>query len=205
MADFNLENQYNSIIAGVDEAGYGPWAGPVVTSAVVIIRNQFPKDLAFMINDSKQLSPSKREEIYQSLILEEGNSCYISVDQASVTQIEQSNILQATLDSMARAICNLALQPEVVLIDGIRKPVMSNYEIVTVKQGDSKSITIAAASIIAKVTRDKIMKEYHTQYPHYGWDTNVGYGTAKHQKAIMQYGICPLHRKSFKPIAKLAS
>lgn len=196
MPNFDIEERVQGPVAGVDEAGRGPWAGPVVSAAVILDRNNTPNGL----NDSKKLSVKKRDILFETL-----NTCAdIGVGIASVQEIDQLNILQATFLAMQRAVKALQGTPALVLIDGNQTPQLP-YPSQTVIKGDSTSLSIAAASIIAKVTRDRIMQELDTTYPHYAWAKNAGYGTKDHQDGIAEHGITEHHRKSFKPIAKLVS
>ncbi len=194
MPDFSIEQNYSGVIAGVDEAGRGPWAGPVVAAAVILSRDVYPAG----INDSKKLSKEKREQIFLELI----NICDFGVGIVSESVIDQINILQATKLAMKDAVLDLSRRPNLVLVDGNQKFDAQNIEVVPVVKGDSKSLSIAAASIIAKVTRDRIMEDLDGEFPEYGWMDNAGYGTAKHIEAIEKYGICKYHRKSYAPIKK---
>lgn len=187
------ENKYYSqgmeYIAGIDEVGRGPFAGPVLTAAVIL-----PKGFKYRgINDSKKLSEKKREELFDVITQ---NAVEISVKMENNNIIDEINILNATLLSMSKTINSFKIKPDVVLVDALKIP---NIDIKQEKiiKGDAKSISIAAASIIAKVTRDRIMKEFAQIYPEYGFDRNSGYGTAEHIKAIEKYGLCPIHRKTF--------
>jgi ribonuclease HII len=178
-------------IAGVDEAGRGPLAGPVVAAAVVLP----PDYLNPEINDSKKLTARKREKLYDR-IKQDAISCGLGVVEASV--IDRINILQATLQAMWDAVQDLSLLPDYLLIDGINKiPLAPQIPQETIIKGDSLSISVAAASIIAKVSRDMIMDLYHRQFPQYNFLKNKGYGTAEHRKAIERYGFCKVHRRSF--------
>ena len=183
-------------IAGVDEAGRGPLAGPVVSAAVILPRNFSCQGLA----DSKQLTPLKREKFY-SIIIENAIAAATAI--ATPEEIERINILQASLLSMKRAVENLAtsnreIYPDYLLVDGIFKINISSIAQETIVHGDVKSVSIAAASILAKVTRDNIMRELHLQYPCYGFDRHKGYPTKAHKDAIAIYGPSPVHRKTFK-------
>lgn len=184
----------NEQIVGVDEAGCGSWVGPVVAAAVCLDGCDVPEGL----NDSKQLSKKKRQQLYEILIKSE----HVSVGQASVEEIDRLNIVGATKRAMQRAISGLSFQPRVLLIDGIRLPEHPAPK-VGIPKGDSISLSIAAASIIAKVTRDALLEELAKTYPHYGWSENAGYGTKAHQEAILAHGITPHHRTSYAPIKKL--
>lgn len=177
------------VVAGVDEAGRGPLAGPVVAAAVVFAPHYKNDE----IRDSKQLSPQKRESLY-SVIRNDALSIGLGVVEPSV--IDVLNILQATLKAMKEAVAGLSLPVDYLLIDGINSidlPVPQQ----TIVRGDSRSISIAAASIVAKVSRDRIMEIYHRQFPQYNFLRNKGYGTAGHREALKKYGCCKIHRRSF--------
>lgn len=192
MPDFSLETQYGAPIAGVDEAGRGPWAGPVVAAAVILNPANIPEGL----NDSKKLSAKKREALFAEI----SEHAQVGVGIVDVQQIDVLNILGATKQAMVDAVTNLPTAPATVLIDGNQPPQMGGMRIVPVIKGDSKSLSIAAASIIAKVTRDRIMHDLHEQFPHYGWNSNAGYGAKAHQEGIAAHGITKHHRTSFRPI-----
>jgi ribonuclease HII len=194
MPDFSFEDQHNCLVAGVDEAGRGPWAGPVVAAAVILDRNNFPQGL----DDSKKLSAKKREALFDPIM----ETAIVGIGQASVEEIDDINILQATLLAMQRAVDNLDPQPGHILIDGNRLPKME-ISAETIIKGDGRSFSIAAASIIAKTFRDQIMTELAQSWPDYGWERNAGYGTALHQQGLNLVGISPHHRKSFAPIRKI--
>lgn len=181
------------IIAGIDEVGRGPLAGPVVAAAVVL-----PTDLeALPINDSKKLSAAVREELYE--IIMEKAQVGIGVIDHSV--IDEVNIYEATKLAMEKAINNLPVKPDALLIDAMRLPIPIKQ--VSLIKGDAHSYSIAAASIIAKEYRDRMMKEYADQYPHYGFDKNAGYGTKAHLEGLKSYGVTPIHRRTFEPIKTL--
>jgi len=182
------------LIAGVDEAGRGPWAGPVVAGAVILDETNIPLGL----NDSKKLSEKKREALFQPIY----DTSLVGVGIVDAAKIDEINILQATMLAMELAIKNLSDQPDLALIDGNRSPniIMPSQAI---KKGDAKSLSIAAASIIAKVTRDRIMHKYDKKFPQYGFAQHKGYGTAQHSHALNQHGPCVIHRMSFAPIKKL--
>ncbi len=190
--DFAHELAKGGLVAGVDEAGRGPWAGPVVTAAVILDARDLPEGL----NDSKKLSEARREALYPVIM---DKALAVAVGQSDVGEIDQRNILAATLDAMARAVAALDPQPTFVLIDGNKAPWLPMPHETLVK-GDGRSLSIAAASIIAKVTRDRIMKDLHKDYPAYQWHRNKGYGTADHQAALATHGVTPHHRRSFKPV-----
>lgn len=186
------ENQYwpeFDYIGGIDEVGRGPLAGPVVTACVVL-----PKDCSILyINDSKKLSASKREELYE-IIMKEAVSVGIGV--CSEQRIDEINILQATYEAMRQAISECSVEPQVLLNDAVTIPEVKIQQVPIIK-GDAKSISIGAASIIAKVTRDRMMVEYDSIYPEYHFASNKGYGSAEHIEALKKYGPCPIHRRSF--------
>ena len=188
---WEYERSYDSYtyICVIDEVGRGPLAGPVVAGAVIL-----PKDCDLLyINDSKQLSEKKREELYTA-IMEKAVCC--AVGYASPQRIDEINILQATYEAMREAISKLAPQPDLLLNDAVTIPQVSIRQIPIIK-GDAKSISIGAASIIAKVTRDRLMKEYDQVFPGYDFAGNKGYGCAAHIEALKKYGPTPIHRKSF--------
>ncbi len=176
-------------IAGVDEAGRGPLAGPVYAAAVILPEGTFIEG----INDSKKLSEKKREELFDVICEKASAYCIAEV---SHTRIDEINILNATFEAMNKAVNGLNIRPDYVLIDGNRiKGMEIPHE--TVVKGDAKSISIAAASILAKVSRDRVMYEMAKQYPLYGFDKHKGYGTKAHCDAILKYGACEIHRRSF--------
>lgn len=183
------------LMAGVDEAGRGPLAGPVVAAAVILDERNPIQGLA----DSKVLTAKRREQLYDEI---RAKALCCSIAQASVEEIDQINILQATLLAMRRAVEGLRLKPTLVLVDGNRLPVL-NMRAEAIVKGDSKVQAISAASILAKVTRDRWCAELDTQYPQYGFAGHKGYGTAEHLAALQTHGACPEHRKTFGPVAKL--
>ena len=186
-----FENKYSdyNYICGIDEVGRGPLAGPVVAGAVIL-----PKDCDILyINDSKKLTASKREELFQ-IIMEKAVSAKTAL--VSPQYIDKVNILQATYEAMRKAIATLDVQPDILLNDAVKIPLV-NIKQVPIIKGDAKSISIGAASIIAKVTRDAMMAEYDKIYPEYDFASNKGYGSAKHIEALKKYGPCPIHRRSF--------
>jgi ribonuclease HII len=182
----------NLIPCGIDEAGRGPWAGPVVAAAVILDPNNIPQGL----NDSKKLTEAKREALFDPIM----QSAIVGVGLADAALIDQINILQATYHAMGEAVAKLHTAPTLALVDGNRAPPLS-IRTQTIIGGDAKCLSIAAASIIAKVTRDRMMHALHAQYPHYGFAAHKGYGTAQHADAIQKFGVCPAHRKSYKPVA----
>ena len=186
-----FENKYSdyNYICGIDEVGRGPLAGPVVAGAVIL-----PKDCDILyINDSKKLTASKREELFQ-IIMEKAVSAKTAL--VSPQYIDKVNILQATYEAMRKAIATLDVQPDILLNDAVNIPLV-NIKQVPIIKGDAKSISIGAASIIAKVTRDAMMVEYDKIYPEYDFASYKGYGSAKHIEALKKYGPCPIHRRSF--------
>ena len=192
---YNFDQNYPNPVAGVDEVGRGCLAGPVVAAAV-ILKNPNNSE----INDSKKISKKKREEL--SLYIRK-NSIF-SIGEASVQEIDKFNILEASLLAMKRAIQNLASQPMSVLVDGNFKPI-EDSNVFTIVKGDTKSISIAAASIVAKVYRDKLMTKFSEIHPEYKFENNSGYGTKEHQNALLKFGVTPIHRRSFKPIHYILS
>lgn len=201
MPDFDFENLYRGNVAGIDEAGRGPWAGPVVAGAVVILDRKLSATLLDGLDDSKKLSAKKRETLYRELLVEQENGkLCIGIGQADCREIDELNILQATFLAMKRAADRLKVRPDAALIDGNRAPAGFFCPVRTVVKGDSKSMSIAAASIVAKVYRDRLMKEMALKYPYYGFEKNAGYGTAAHIEGLKRYGITPQHRKSYRPI-----
>jgi len=183
---------YNQI-AGIDEAGRGPLAGPVVAAACIL-----PHDyLLARLNDSKQLSAAQRDDLFAQLVSD--SRIIYGVGIVSVERIDQINILRATFEAMQQSVAALHLKPDYLLIDGNQLPAF-DYPKEGIVKGDAVSISIAAASIIAKVTRDRLMIEEALRWPQYGFDQHKGYGTPQHLKALQKFGPCPLHRKTFEPI-----
>jgi ribonuclease HII len=181
-----------SKIAGIDEAGRGPLAGPVVSAAVILpISFQVPG-----VFDSKKIPPKKRCYLYEKIY---DTAVSIGIGIVDPFEIDRINILQAALTAMASAVENLAPQPDCLLIDGTF-PILSPLPQKAIPKGDALSISIAAASIVAKVTRDKLMERYHQDYPQFGFSKHKGYPTKAHKKAILQFGCCPIHRKSFRGV-----
>jgi ribonuclease HII len=189
-----FEIQSGGIVAGVDEAGRGSWAGSVVAGAVILNQKYIPEG----INDSKKLSAAKRELLYEEILQNARTGIGIS----TVEEIDEVNILEATKLAMQRAVAMLGNDISLVLVDGNKAPALP-FPTQTIIGGDAKSLSIAAASIIAKVTRDKIMQELGGINPEYGWKNNSGYGTKHHIEALAKYGITKHHRKSYKPIREL--
>ncbi|MBQ8481089.1 MAG: ribonuclease HII [Alphaproteobacteria bacterium] len=204
MPSWEIEDKFAGIICGVDEAGRGPWVGPVVAGAVVFLSRDINPELLNGINDSKKLSAKKRERLYD-LLLQEEKVGHIScaVGEASAAEIDSLNILQATFLAMKRAVQNLKVSPTHTLIDGNRLPADFCCSCSCYISGDSKSYSIAAASIMAKVYRDNLLKKLALEYPEYGFEKNAGYGTKEHIEALKRYGITPQHRKSYRPIKEI--
>ena len=201
MPSFRFELRCEGRVAGIDEAGRGPLAGPVYAAAAVIDRKRAARKLLRMIDDSKKLTLEQREEAYEAMIA--SGVVQFAVAEASVEEIDRVNILQATYRAMRRAVQALAEQPEVVLIDGNRVPPQLGCRAETIVGGDAHSYSIAAASIFAKVTRDRYMHALAVTYPGYGWETNRGYGSQQHLEALSLLGPTPHHRRSFAPVTRL--
>jgi ribonuclease HII len=188
--DLALQRRYGGLIAGVDEAGRGPWAGPVVAAAVIFIGKP-PSG----INDSKQLSAEEREDLFPKIQA----AAHVGVGISAVELIDGINIYHATHVAMAEAVKNLACAPAAVLIDGNRCPKL-DMPAEALVEGDAHSLAIAAASIIAKVTRDRMMRELASVFPQYLWERNKGYGTPEHAAALKLHGVTCHHRRSFRPV-----
>lgn len=195
MPDFTREDAIGGSVAGVDEAGRGPLAGPVVAAAVILDRSRLTARLAARIDDSKRLSRARREAVFAAL----ADTARIGIGQADVAEIDRLNILQASLVAMTRAVEALRPPPDVALIDGNQAPALS-CPVRCIAGGDRLSLSIAAASIVAKVTRDRMINALAERYPGYGWERNAGYGTQEHLKALQILGITPEHRRSFRPV-----
>ena len=192
MPDFKFEEEIGGCVAGVDEAGRGPLAGPVVAAAVVLDPTRIPEGL----NDSKVLSAKKRGILCATLV----QVADVGVGIATVEEIDEINILRASHLAMERAIAELNGAPDCVLIDGNMLPKNLPCRGVAVVKGDARSLSIAAASIVAKERRDAIMVDLAQQHPGYGWETNMGYPSKSHKAAIIEHGVTPHHRRSFKPV-----
>ena len=203
MPDWSLEDSVychgHVIIAGIDEAGRGPLAGPVVAAAVILERDRLSAVLQKSLDDSKKIRPAVRTELCKDLL----DNARVGIGQASAEEIDIKNILQATLLAMSRAVSNLGDPiPHYALVDGNQEPSL-DCPIRCVIKGDARSFSIAAASIVAKVTRDQIMRDLDALYPGYGWDRNAGYYTQEHRNAIARLGITAEHRRSFAPIRNM--
>ena len=192
MPDFVFETELGCRVAGVDEVGRGPLAGPVTAAAVVLDPACIPEGL----NDSKKLSAKKRLDLYDQLL----KCADVSIAHASVAEIDEINILRASHLAMERAIAGLRRPPAHVLIDGNMIPRGLRLPATTLVKGDTRSLSISAASIVAKVCRDCVLVDLAQQHPGYGWETNMGYGSKRHMEALMNLGVTPHHRRSFKPV-----
>ena len=177
-------------ICGIDEAGRGPLAGPVVVASVILTRESMIEG----VNDSKKISEKKRERVYEEIIKEAISYGVGIIDESKIDEI---NILQATKEGLTESIKELKIVPDIILVDALRGINTCNIPYKSIIKGDATSYSIAAASIIAKVTRDRLMLKYDEMYPEYGFAKHKGYGTANHISAIKQYGLCPIHRRSF--------
>ena len=189
---YRYEREYGDLglLCGIDEVGRGPLAGPVYAAAVILK----PDHPLLYLNDSKKLSEKKREELYD-VIMEEAVA--VGIGFSTCERIDEINILNATYEAMTKAVNALDPKPNALLIDAVHIPQLEMYKQVSIIKGDAKSASIAAASIIAKVTRDRLMKELALEYPEYGFDSNKGYGSESHIAALKKYGPCKIHRRSF--------
>src|SRR5512136_760434 len=197
--ELHLIRSGHALVAGIDEAGRGAWAGPVVAAAVII--NLLEARSLREVNDSKQLSPLRRDVLYQVIV----DQCVAyGIGQGSVEEIDSIGILPATRLAMTRAVAALSPQPDALIIDAVRLPAVQKPQAVF-NFADSISLSVAAASILAKVTRDRLMIEWDAQYPIYRFARHKGYGTQIHRAALQSAGPCDIHRKSFRPISRLLS
>lgn len=194
-AELSFAPAGGALVCGVDEAGRGPLAGPVVSAAVMLPAEHAPTGLA----DSKALSRGRRETLYAEIM----TSCGVGVGQATVAEIDELNILRATLLSMARAVAALPTAPTLALVDGNRPPALA-CEVRCIVKGDATEPAISAASIVAKVTRDRIMHDLALRHPGYGWERNAAYGTAEHRAALRALGATEHHRTSFAPVREVS-
>ncbi len=197
--DFRLELKARKAghwpVAGVDEAGRGPLAGPVVAAAVILDPKRIPEGL----NDSKQLSAQRREELFEKILA----TSTVAIASSSSRRIDETDIRKASLDAMRRAILSLSIVPSFVLTDGLDVPPGLECPGQAVVKGDARSVSIAAASIVAKVTRDRMMTRADLIFPVYGFAAHAGYGTARHRAGIESHGPCPLHRMTFRPLRRV--
>ena len=194
-----MEKEAGCIVCGVDEVGCAPLAGPVVAAAVILPAKALPRKLRALIHDSKVVPAPKREAVAAAL----PEYCIIGLGEASVEEIDRLNIYHARMLAMCRAVAALSLTPELALIDGNARPKGLTCAVRTVVGGDAKCLSIAAASIIAKVFRDGYMRKLAEEFPGYGWETNVGYPTSEHRNAMARLGVTPHHRRSFAPVRHL--
>jgi ribonuclease HII len=192
LPDYVFESQLGGCVAGVDEVGRGPLAGPVTAAAVMLD----PADIPVGLDDSKVLRPRARAKLWCKIV----DVAIVSVAHASVAEIDELNILRASHLAMVRAVAGLAQAPDHALIDGNMIPTGLAIPATSIIKGDSRSVSIAAASIVAKVCRDRIMVDLAQQHPGYGWETNMGYGSKSHITALQNLGVTPHHRRSFKPV-----
>ena len=200
MPDFSVEDRLGGTVAGIDEAGRGPLAGPVVAAAVMFDPSRLPREMLDGLDDSKKLTRRARAAMYDLVMA----NAHTGVGQASVSEIDEINILQATLLAMRRAFDSLPGRPDRAIVDGNFAPELGCPTSCLIG-GDASSLTIAAASIVAKVTRDRLMAELAREHPGYGWRHNAGYGTREHLAALGRLGVTPHHRRTFAPVAKLCN
>lgn len=203
MPNYEFEDQYGRVngrvICGVDEVGRGPLAGPVMAAAAILPLDGLPPEIECLIADSKKLTTKKREALFPHLT----EHCCYAVAECNIAEIDKLNILHASLLAMRRAVEGLTQKAEHALIDGNKLPTDMPCTASTIIKGDNKSISIAVASIIAKVTRDRFMTQLAKTHPHYGWERNAGYGTKLHMEGMQKFGITKWHRRSFAPVARL--
>ena len=196
MPDFRFEQKFFKmgfeLIAGVDEAGRGPLAGPVVAGAVILPKRIHHRSRLWRVRDSKLLSERERKELYEIIL---DKAICVGVGEASPEEIDELNIFNASLLAMERAVKAMSIKPDFCLVDGIAP--LNSPPSLAVKKGDRLCLSIACASIVAKVLRDEKMKEYHELYPQYNFARNKGYATREHKEALLKYGPCPIHRRSF--------
>lgn len=211
LPDFTLETAHGAdrgrLVIGIDEAGRGPWAGPVTAAAVWLVPERLAGRLRHSLDDSKKLTRASREAMFdemRELASAADPPLRLGLAEASVAEIDRLNILQASLLAMTRAVAALALEPDTALVDGNQAPGL-DCPVTTVVGGDRKCLTIAAASIAAKVTRDRLMAGLAEAHPGYGWETNAGYGTAAHRDGLRRLGVTRHHRRSFRPIREALS
>ena len=206
MPDFSFENEYKGLVCGIDEAGRGPWVGNVVAGAVVIMDKNLSPELLNNLDDSKKLSKAKRERLYELLReAEHAGQIKIGIGEATPAEIDQYNILQATFLAMRRAVENMGVVADMAMIDGNRVPANFPVPARAIVKGDARSYSISAASIVAKVYRDREMEELAKKYPYYGFEHNAGYGTKDHVEGIKEHGLIPEHRRSYRPIKEFAA
>lgn len=209
MPSFELENhiyktQKSQRVVGIDEVGCGPWAGPLVSVACFLNPEQTPNTVLDLLQDSKKLTHKKRLIAYDALmeLSKNRDTCDFGVGRIDVKELDHLGLAKSIKESMARAVQNLTMNPDYILVDGNRDPRLPHPTVMVVK-GDNTSFCIAAASIIAKITRDLEMQALHHHYPQYHFDANAGYGTKHHQNALAEFGITPHHRTSYAPIKRI--
>lgn len=195
MPDFTLEMRLGPDVAGLDEAGRGPWAGPLLAAAVILDPARIPEG----IDDSKRLGPARRARLLEAILA----TAAVGIGRASVEEIDAMNVSQATSLAMRRAVANLPRRPRLALVDGNRVPPGLPCPARAIVGGDARSLSVAAASIVAKVMRDRIMAELARECPGYGWERNAGYGVPAHAEALRRLGVTLHHRRSFRPIHKM--
>ena len=205
MPNFEFENQQNGVVVGIDEAGRGPWAGPVAAGAVIFLTKEVDSYLLENLDDSKKISAKKREILYEKLLeAQERGEVLTGIGLATAEEIDNLNILQATFLAMNRAVAKLKQKPDFALVDGNQKPKGLVCPCLTLVKGDARSYSVAAASIMAKVYRDRLMRKLGEQYPMYGFEKNAGYGTKLHIEGLKKYGIVRgVHRLSYRPVAEI--
>jgi ribonuclease HII len=200
MPDFSHEKRLGGLVAGVDEVGRGPLAGPVTAAAAILDPKRLPRKLVRAIDDSKVVKQEVREEVAAALLRLRGNGVWFAVACASTAEIAEINILHASLLAMRRAVERIGIVPDHVIVDGNKVPKGLACPATALVDGDALSLSIAAASILAKVTRDRLMARLATRYPFYGWATNAGYGTPEHLRGLADRGPCIHHRMGFAPL-----
>ena len=203
MPSFEFEDKYQGMVVGIDEAGRGPWAGPVVAGAVVFVSRNIDPYLLDNLDDSKKLTPKIRELLYEKIMkAKEKGDLLVGVGEVCAEDIDKINILQATFKAMKGAVESLGQKPDFAIVDGNQKPKDLGVEVATLVKGDARSYSIAAASIVAKVYRDRLMSDLAGKYPYYGFEKNAGYGTKQHIKGLNEFGaVSGVHRTSYKPVA----
>lgn len=203
MPSFLYERRLGGLVAGIDEAGRGPLAGPVVAAAVAFRHLSLPRALSGRLDDSKRLTPEQRATAFAGLRARaQAGEILVGIGAASVAEIDRHNILQATFIAMRRALLHLGATPDAVLVDGNLAPPGFGCRVETLVEGDGRSLSIAAASIVAKVVRDRAMTRLAARYAGFGWQTNAGYGTLEHVEGIARFGPTRHHRLSFWPVAQ---
>ena len=205
MLDFAFEDKLSGMVAGVDEAGRGPWAGPVVAGAAVFLTRKVDNYLLENLNDSKKITPKKREILYEKLLEAQAQGqVLIGIGEASAEEIDRFNILQATFLAMRRAVGALGNMPDYAIIDGNQRPRDFPCSCMTLVKGDARSYSVAAASIAAKVFRDHLMQKLALEYPYFGFEKNAGYGTKAHIEGLQRYGVVAgVHRLSYRPVREI--